>query len=168
MSWRRVPNELIEDARLHSDVFDKLPSLLPIGGGQWRGPRYYTGIKALMLAVLEDGVRCYLGSVGRRQTDAEFWMTQSRRDWPFGFAVVCDILGLDAQAVRRALGRMRNQRRSERRIRRPRSRPNVRRRGPLMPTRTSLGQPRARSATTRADVVTSASPKLQHHVAARS
>lgn len=76
-------------------------SVAPIGGGEPRGAGY-TGTKALMLAVLEDGIRTYCGPRGRARTEAEFWVDSNRRA-PFSFAVVCETLGLEPEAVRAAL-----------------------------------------------------------------
>ena len=60
----------------------------------------------LMLAVLEDAV----GQVTRfpvtRETQATWaWFASDDVTWPYSFANLCDALGLDAAAVRAALGR---------------------------------------------------------------
>ena len=85
-------------------VVDELVSL---GGGEPREAASYTGTKALMLAVLEDGINSFLRGKGRARTEAEHWITTARRRSPFSFEVVCETLGLDPQAVRHALHRMR-------------------------------------------------------------
>jgi hypothetical protein len=65
---------------------------------------------ALMRAVLEDAILCYLGRGRRRRVDprilareAEFWL--SRDDWesPFSFNNVCSALGLAPQSTRRII-----------------------------------------------------------------
>jgi hypothetical protein len=66
----------------------------------------YTGTKALMLAVLEDGIRCYLSNKRRLQREAELWMYCSRR-LVFSFDVLCETFGLDPNATRRALRQLR-------------------------------------------------------------
>ncbi len=66
----------------------------------------HTGTKALMLAVLEDGIRCYLGNKRRLQREAELWMYCSRR-LVFSFDVLCETFGLDPNATRRALRQLR-------------------------------------------------------------
>ena len=86
-------------------VLDELASL---GGGEPRGAAAYTGTKALMLAVLEDGINSYLRGKGRARAEAEHWITTARRRSPFSFEVVCETLGLEPQAVRHALHRMRD------------------------------------------------------------
>jgi hypothetical protein len=66
----------------------------------------HTGTKALMLAVLEDGIRCYLSDKRRLQREAELWMYCSRR-LVFSFDVLCETFGLDPNATRRALRQLR-------------------------------------------------------------
>lgn len=100
-----------------------------LGGGESHGSQY-TGTKALMLAILEDAIRNYLSSAGRLRTEADFWVTNARHRSPFSFNVICETLGLEPQAVRTALKRLREQRVSPRRAI-GRSRPNVRRTGRL-------------------------------------
>jgi hypothetical protein len=69
----------------------------------------------LVLAVFEDGIRAatrrFTGGNRREQRDhldARAWVQDTDREWPFAFANVCDLLGLDADAVRRRvlLGRV--------------------------------------------------------------
>ncbi len=98
-----------------------------LSGGESRSSEY-TGTKALMLAVLEDGIRSYLSPVGRIRSEAEYWVTAKQQRSPFSFGVVCETLGLEAQAVREALEKMRNKNVAPRQAIR-RSRPNVRRNG---------------------------------------
>lgn len=99
-------------------------SLCLLAGGE---PRWgdFTGTKALMLAVLEDGIRTYLGGVERPAAEAENWVHSSRRRSPFSFIVVCETLNLDPDAVRRVLKRLRTQLVLPRKAFR-RARPNVR------------------------------------------
>lgn len=104
--------------------------LASLGGGESRSSQY-TGTKALMLAVLEDGIRSYLSPVARIRAEAEFWITSSKSRSPFSFPVVCETLGLEADAVRNALRRMRDRNITPRRAI-SRSRPNVRRTGRIV------------------------------------
>jgi len=69
--------------------------------------RPFTGIKALMLAVLDNGIMCYLSDQPRLRTEAEHWVTAPRSRSLFSFAVVCEILGLEPDAVRAQLRRWR-------------------------------------------------------------
>jgi hypothetical protein len=108
--------------------------LTSLGGGEPRSAQY-TGTKALMLAILEDGIRSYLSPVGRIRTEAEYWVKSGRQRSPFCFTVVCETLGLEPDAVRTALERLRERNVSPRRAL-GRSRPNVRRTGRLMGRRT--------------------------------
>jgi len=80
--------------------------LTSLGGGESsRGP--YTGVKALMLAVLDNGITSYMSHVSRIRTEAELWINSARTRSPFSFAVVCETLGLEPDAVRAELRRWR-------------------------------------------------------------
>jgi len=111
-----------------------LMRLTSLGGGEPRSTQY-TGTKALMLAILEDGIRSYLSPVGRIRSEAEYWVTAGRQRSPFSFTVVCETLGLEPEAVRAALDRLRSRNVSPRRVL-GRSRPNVRRTGRLIGRKT--------------------------------
>jgi hypothetical protein len=87
-----------------------------------------------MLAVLEDGIRSYLGTSRLLAQDAEYWIYSHRRQSPFSFMVVCEMLGLDADAVRKTLKRMKEQNVSPRKAI-PRARHNVRVPGRVHPRR---------------------------------
>ena len=112
----------------------ELLRLSSLGGGESRSAQY-TGTKALMLAILEDGIRSYLSPVGRIRSEAEYWVRSGRQRSPFCFTVVCETLGLEPDAVRAALERLRDRNVSPRRAI-SRSRPNVRRTGRLVSRRT--------------------------------
>jgi hypothetical protein len=98
--------------------------LQPVTGGEPRSGQL-TGTKALMLAVLEDGIRSYLGNSRIISQDADYWIHSHRRQSPFSFVVVCEMLGLDPEAVRKTLRRMKEQNVSPRKAI-PRARHNVR------------------------------------------
>jgi hypothetical protein len=62
----------------------------------------------LVLAVFEDAIRAAArqptGRSRRARLDyleARAWVEDTDRSWPFAFPNVCDLLGLDADAVRR-------------------------------------------------------------------
>jgi hypothetical protein len=62
---------------------------------------------ALMRAVLEDGVMCYLGRARRRRIDPRILQREAAhwiqiQDWesPFSFNNVCEALGLDHESTR--------------------------------------------------------------------
>jgi hypothetical protein len=86
---------------------DILGEVIGLGGGE---PRWseYTGTRALMVAVLEDGIRDYCGTAGRLRTEAEGWVRSNCRS-AFSFIVTCETLGLEPDAVRQALPRLKNQ-----------------------------------------------------------
>ncbi|MFI5366177.1 MAG: hypothetical protein ACHQ4J_11185 [Candidatus Binatia bacterium] len=96
----------------------------PVTGGEPRTGQL-TGTKALMLAVLEDGIRSYLGGSKIIANEADFWIHSHRRQSPFSFVVVCEMLGLDPGAVRKTLARMKSQNMPSRKVF-PRARHNVR------------------------------------------
>lgn len=66
-----------------------------------------TGVRALMLAVLEDAIRCYFQGEPRVRAEAELWIEVGPRHWAFSFDVICESFGLDPAATRMALRRMR-------------------------------------------------------------
>jgi hypothetical protein len=69
-----------------------------------------SGEKALMLAVLEDGIRCFQEHLRNPRSNprllsqqAEAWIRAVDYDWPFSFVNVCETLGIDPAALRTAL-----------------------------------------------------------------
>ena len=61
----------------------------------------------LMIAVLQDAIDCvdkYRGATdsdGRRLfAEAAQWVLADESEWPYSFECICDVLGLDANAVR--------------------------------------------------------------------
>lgn len=72
--------------------------------------RIDTGAKRLMLAVLEDAVNMYQKYKGKHSRRArrlfketEEWFRSHDVMWLYTFENICDVLGWDAQAVRKAL-----------------------------------------------------------------
>ena len=81
-----------------------LPSQISVDG-QW--VRNTSGPIALMRAVLEEAARCIARGRQRRHpetrklaAEAETWVRCDSREWPFAFASICDVLGLDVDAAR--------------------------------------------------------------------
>ena len=71
-------------------------------------------IKRLMLAVLEDAMRCYLtyansrsGPQRRLFVEAEAWLADRKADGAFAFETVCETLGIDPNCLREGLRRWR-------------------------------------------------------------
>jgi hypothetical protein len=117
-----------------SDLDVDLFGFRSLGGGEpSAGP--YTGIKALMLAVLDNGIASYLSATPRIRAEAEYWISASGRRSPFSFTVVCETLHLEPEAVRAALRRLRDRGRSPVRSI-GRRRQNVRRAGRLLARKT--------------------------------
>lgn len=64
----------------------------------------------LMLAVLEDAIACYMNHLKARRgsakalfEEAERWFFDDTRDWIYSFGNICQMIGLDANYVRRGL-----------------------------------------------------------------
>jgi hypothetical protein len=73
-------------------------------------------VKRLMLAVLEDALRCFqnnataVGGIRKRLfKEAEEWLCGSGGQGPFSFDTVCETLGIEPQFLRRGLIDWRNQ-----------------------------------------------------------
>lgn len=67
------------------------------------------GVRNLMIAVLEDAVRAYVAGDAQERFESEVWIASRERGFPFAFTVICETLGLEPDAVRDALRRMRTQ-----------------------------------------------------------
>lgn len=61
------------------------------------------GIKALMLAMLEDAIHCLSSSQILVRTKAEYWIASREHHYVFSFAVICETLGLEPSRVRRSV-----------------------------------------------------------------
>jgi hypothetical protein len=68
------------------------------------------GEHRLMVAVLEDGVRCFQKQLNARDPkarqlylDAEEWITSTDQTWFFSFVNVCQTLDLDPDYIREGL-----------------------------------------------------------------
>src|SRR5262249_46593201 len=80
-----------------------LPSQLAVRTGVGRIPEV-----RLLVAILEDALQCiarnaaaHAGRHRRQFHDAYAWVFEEpAEEWPFAFANVCGVLGLDAAAVR--------------------------------------------------------------------
>ena len=66
--------------------------------------------KHLVLAVLEDGIRCFQDNASARGgkkkklfEEAEEWLFCDDSDWLFSFTSVCSLLGFDPDYIRRGL-----------------------------------------------------------------
>ena len=76
----------------------------------YRRDSYLSGEKALMLAVLEDGIRCFQEHLRNPRSNprllsqqAEEWIRAVDYEWPFSFNNVCETLGIDPSALRGSL-----------------------------------------------------------------
>jgi hypothetical protein len=80
-----------------------LPAQISWGARRWR----HLPTRALMLAILEDAILCIERGRRRRHhhtrqlaAEAESWVCSDSREWLFSFASICDVLGIDADALR--------------------------------------------------------------------
>lgn len=93
-----------------------------------------SGIRALMLGVLDDAIHSLSSSQRLVRTAAEHWITSPERRYVFSFVVICETLALEPSAVRRSVIALLDKKQTRGRLLR-RSRPNVRHRGPIALTR---------------------------------
>lgn len=122
-------------------------SAVPLGQLELTTPPQYAvknpaGVRALMLAVFEDGLRAFLSRSKLLAAEAEYWVFSSSRQSPFSFLVLCDVFGLDPSALRQKLVALRSECVSPRSLI-PRVRNNVR-----SVTRVRLRRKRRRKAAT--------------------
>jgi hypothetical protein len=73
-------------------------------------------VKRLMMAVLEDALRCFqnnadakTGARKRLFSEAEQWLCGEGGDGPFSFETVCETLGIEPQFLRSGLNQWRAQ-----------------------------------------------------------
>jgi len=93
-----------------------------------------SGVKSLMIAILEEGIRGYFSPKPEERGDAEAWIGSGERGYVFAFMTICDTLDINGEAVRSALQERREADGFIQR-RRIRTRNNVRHAGRLRPKR---------------------------------
>lgn len=101
----------------------------------------WSGMRGLMLAVLEDAVHSLRSANSLVRAEAELWMTSRDCRYVFSFAVICEAFGLEPSAVRRSVIGLLDKNATRGRLLK-RSRPNVRHSGALQ-----LGSSSSRDAT---------------------
>jgi hypothetical protein len=79
-----------------------------------------SGEKSHMLAVLEDGIRCFQGHLTNERSNpallsaqSEEWIRAVDYDWPFSFNNVCETLNIDPDALRVSLLGWKDQQRAD-------------------------------------------------------
>lgn len=100
-----------------------LPDIVDLSGGE-RREGCVTGLRAMLLALLEDSIRCYLSPKERLRVEAERWIEGKHRSVPVSFEDVCASFGLEPGAARQALRQMRQRATHSKHL--GRARPNVR------------------------------------------
>jgi hypothetical protein len=93
------PADAFDLDRESADFYAAITELV----GQAASRRPSTGMESLMMAILEDGLRCCLGPPGRLRDEAECWVLNTEAWTPFSFPVVCEALGFSPDALRAAL-----------------------------------------------------------------
>ncbi len=80
--------------------------------------------RLLMFAVLEDGITSYLNHAHARNrrgreafAEAHAWVSSTEQRRLFAFETICDVLGIDAGSLRRALDEQHTRRRRQLRCR---------------------------------------------------
>lgn len=99
----------------------------------------WSGVQALMLAVLDDAIHSLRSAQSLVRAEAEHWITSQERRYVFSFVVICETLKLDPSAVRRSVMNLVEKKRPLGRSL-SRSRPNVRHSGPILLGRDSHPQ----------------------------
>lgn len=101
----RVAELFVPDTMLPSQYFDRVARRAE-----------YDGERRLMIAVLEDAVDVYRKLAGARDVrrqqlfrDAEEWIESADRTWIFSFHNICDVLGIEAEYLRRGLHAIKEQ-----------------------------------------------------------
>jgi hypothetical protein len=89
-----------------------------------------SGIRSLMVAVLDDAIHCLSSPERLVRAEAEIWITNPRSEYLFSFAVICEELDIEPGAIRRSVRRLLANKQTRGRLLN-RSRPNVRHKGPL-------------------------------------
>ena len=89
-----------------------------------------SGIRALMMAVLEDAIHSLTSSVARVRSEAERWIMSRESQHVFSYRVICETLNLEPSAARRSIMRMLDKKEPRGRLLK-RNRPNVRHRGAI-------------------------------------
>lgn len=112
-SRRQPPNPLGGNFILMPSLLDYLSPDLTLPEQYFAQQRQDDGMgaeKALMYAVLKDGIRSFYKYVGserrkhRRLSDeAEQWILEDNWDDPFSFQVICDTLSIDPRSLRARL-----------------------------------------------------------------
>jgi hypothetical protein len=94
----RVPGPFAPDSLLPSQYFDRLRR--SERSGEWR----------LAVAILEDAVTVYQKQAAAEDPrgrqlfgEAEEWIEDPDRTWVFSFENICDLVGLEADYLRRGL-----------------------------------------------------------------
>jgi len=100
---------LVRDLGVQPDAYIdgpfSLECVLPAQLGGRRAP--YTGEERLMLAVLEDAIRCFFGDDSQARIESTIWLRERGGAGPFTFENICEVLGVEAGWLRKGLFRQR-------------------------------------------------------------
>jgi len=108
-----IPREVMRGARDPEILAELFAPDLVLPEQFFEGARsdsFISGEKALMLAVLEDGIRCFQEHLRNPRSNprllsrqAEQWINAVDYEWPFSFVNICETLGINPSALRDAL-----------------------------------------------------------------
>jgi len=90
----------------------------------------WSGVRALMLAVLDDAINSLSSSEGLIRAEAEIWIASGEGRYVFSFLVICETLELEPSVVRQSVMDLLGRKRKRGRLL-ARTRPNVRHKGTL-------------------------------------
>lgn len=82
---------------------EDLLALLQSAGSDEPASPELGGIRSLMLAVLEEGIRSYSSRDVRTRNEARRWIHERRHRTIFSFETICETLDLEPSAVRKLL-----------------------------------------------------------------
>jgi len=92
----------------------------------------WSGVRALMLAVLDDAINSLSSSESLIRAEAQVWIASGEGRYVFSFLVICESLELEPNVVRRSVMDLLGKKRKRGRLL-ERTRPNVRHKGTLRP-----------------------------------
>jgi len=90
-----------------------------------------SGVRALMMAVLEDAIHSLTSSVARVRSEGVRWIMSRECQHVFSYAVICETLNIEPSAARRSIMKMLDKKRTQGRLLK-RNRPNVRHSGAIL------------------------------------
>ena len=92
------------------DAYSQAGAVLPLQFHYGRGTAMTDPVRRLMVAMLVDAIRCFQNKLGKRQlvkrqelAEVQSWIFSDKDNGFFSFGAVCEALGIDPKAIRKAL-----------------------------------------------------------------